>query len=225
VKKLGKELVTTTPNGTWLTGDGRALLNIYQRYSEMLEESKNEFSVYCTPISYTLVKKALLPFELQGKPTRISVNSDQQNLKALYLGRAKLVIFDDPVYAMEFEGLKDEKVITIDLFSDTLVHVDSGQDYIKYKYGAQRLGFRYLESVNITYTVHSEVSDLDYLLNSGKSFFLNRSFMLENGLDLKSTTEPEIFKHPIMAVSIDPTEDTSEIISRLKKQKDVDGES
>jgi hypothetical protein len=121
--------------------------------------------------------------------------------------------------------LKDEKVITTDLFSDTLVHVDSGQEYIRYKYGAQRLGFRYLDSVEIPYEVVNEVSDLDYLLSSGKSFFLNRSFMLENGLDLKSVTEPEIFSHPIMAVSIDPTKETTEIIFKFKEQKDVNSES
>ncbi len=220
--KLGGQLVFTTPNGTWVSEEGKLLLKIYQRYQDMMKAPEN-ISIYCTPITYDLVRRTVLEFELQDKDYRISLNHDQQNLKALYLGRADLVIFDDPIYAMEFEGLKEEKVITNDLFYDSLIHFDNGPDYLRFKYGAQRLGFRYLDSKGINYNVLHEVGDPDYIKNSNKSYFINLSMLKNKGwgssnIETLATVGSEMFKHPIMAVSINPNEEIRTIVNGLKNR-------
>jgi hypothetical protein len=220
VQKLGIELVQTTPNGTWLTQDGIMLLRIYQRYQEMLKTS-DEVSLYCTPITYELLKRTIVDYEKRGRKYRISLNSDEQNLRALYLGRADLVIFDDPINAIEFEGFKEDKIIITDLFNDTLIHVeniDSDNKYIRYKYGAQRLGFRYLDNQVREYQILHEVSDFNYLCSSNKNFFINQSLMKFNDLDLEYASDPSMFVHPIMAVSINPTDELRELVRDLKQQ-------
>jgi molybdenum-dependent DNA-binding transcriptional regulator ModE len=217
VQKLGLELVVTTPNGTWLTPDGQLLLRIYQRYQEMLKTS-DEVALYCTPITYELLKRTIVDNEKQGKKYRISLNSDEQNLRALYLGRADLVIFDDPMNAIEFEGFKEDKIIITDLFNDTLIHNDSGIEYIRYKYGAQRLGFRYLDTQGQDYRVLHEISDVNYLVSSSKSYFINKSFIELNDLELENASDPAMFIHPIMAVSINPTDELRELVRELKRQ-------
>lgn len=217
--KLGLNLVQTTANGTWLTTEGRLLLRIYDRYQEMLAVQA-QVSIYCTPISYELVNSMLLDFEIKGQHYRVSMNDDQQNLRALYLGRADLVIFDDPIFAMEFEGLEDEQMITTDLFNDTLVHINKGRKYIKFKYGAQRLGFRYLEANGIEYRIIHELSDFNYIKRSKYSYFMNRSYLDSCGIKINGYSnrdiDTEMLKHPIMAVSINPTVEVREIIKNLR---------
>jgi hypothetical protein len=209
-KKLGIVLSSTTPNGTWLTNDGRVLLKIYNRYQDMLTVDE-QVSIYCTPITYDLVKKTMVDFEVTGKNYRISVNDDEQNIKALYLGRADVVLFDDPAYAMEFEGFKEDKILTTDIFYDSLIHFDAGGDYIRYRYGAQRLGFRFLEASQSDFKILYMVSDLQHILDSNKSYFLNSSILERSGIKFESCSDIEIFTHPIMAVSINPSAGVREL--------------
>lgn len=215
INKLGIELVVTTPNGTWLTKDGQLVLKIYNRYNEMLMHGEH-ITVYCTPITQELLTETITDFEIAGKKYHISVNDDGQNLKALYLGRADLVIFDDPNYAIEFEGFKEDKILAIDIFQDTLAHQKKGSNYIKYKFGAQRLGYRYLDANQIRYKILYEVSNLKHLLNSGKSFFINQSLLIRNGMSLNNDYDLKIFTHPIMAVSINPTDEVRHIALRIR---------
>jgi molybdenum-dependent DNA-binding transcriptional regulator ModE len=214
--KLELKLVETTPNGTWLTNDGQLLLRIYNRYQDMLKPDEG-ITIYCTPITYDLVKKTIVSFEIDKKSYRISINNDLQNLKALYHGRADLVIFDDPAFAIEFEGFKEDKILTTDIFQDTLIFKENGPKFIKLKYGAQRLGYRYLEANKIKYKVLTEVSDFDYLVSSDKSYFLNQSLVIKNNLNIKSMIDPIMFSHPIMAVSINPLMEIREITGALKE--------
>ena len=142
----------------------------------------------------------------------------RQNYKALYLGRAELVIFDDPNYAIEFEGFKEDQILTIDLFKDTLVHCNKGIEYVRLNYGAQRLGFRFLEANQRKYKILYETSNFKHILDSGKSFFLNHSLITRHNLSITSEDEPEMFIHPIMAVSINPTNEINNLANALKNQ-------
>jgi molybdenum-dependent DNA-binding transcriptional regulator ModE len=215
IDKLGVQLVFSTPNGTWLTDEGRVLLKIYNRYQDMLAPEQ-ETSIYCTPISYYLLKEVITEFEIEGKNYRISTNDDWQNLKALYLGRADMVLFDDPASAIEFEGFKEDKILITDIFYDTLIHSDNGPDYIRLKFGAQRLGFRFLEANQIEYKILYEVNNFKHLIKSKKSYFINQSLLINNNMKLKSATESEMFLHPIMAVSINPSDELRSIANKLR---------
>jgi DNA-binding MarR family transcriptional regulator len=215
VNKLGVDLILTTPNGTWLTPEGRTILKIYHRYQDMLHPEQS-IILSCSPITQELLLETVPEFEAEGKKYSISINSDDLNLKSLYLGRADLVIFDDPNYAIEFEGSPEDKILIVDIFQDTLLHVRNGLKYIKYKYGAQRLGYRYLDSEQIKYQILYEVSSLNHLVSSGKSYFLNQSLALKSGLELKYSNDQDMFVHPIMAVSINPTDELRIIVDALR---------
>ena len=220
IDKLGTELVVTTPNGTWLTTAGKNVLKIYERYFEMLKPE--ESIILCaTPITHNLLLETITRFETTGKKYLISINDDQQNLKALYLGKADLVIFDDPNYAMDFEGVKEDKILALDIFSDTLVHSDNGPDYIRYKYGAQRLGFRFLEANQKRYNILYEVSDFKHILDSGKSFFINQSYATNKNFKISSYSDAKMLQHPIIAVSINPTNEIRNIVAALRKRADA----
>jgi hypothetical protein len=216
VEKIGKELVVTTPNGTWLTPEGRKILKLYSRYQEMLKPDEG-IVLCCSPITQPLLFGSLSSFEAAGKKYSVLASLDEQNLKSLYLGRADMVIFDDPNYAMEFEGSPEDKILINDIFQDTLIHVNNGSKYIRYKYGAQRLGFRYLDSEQSKYKIIYSVSNYKHLLNSGKSFFINKSFAELNDLGLTSDSDHDIFLHPLMAVSINPNKQIYELVEKLKE--------
>lgn len=217
IEKLGTELIITSPNGTWLTDAGRIVLRIYNKYREMLKPEE-WVTICCTPITNKLLEEALIDFETTGHKYQISVNDDSFNLKALYLGRADLVIFDDPNYAIEFEGSPDDKILTIDVFKDTLLHQHKGNQYIRYKYGAQRLGFRFLDIENKLYKILYEISNLNHLLNCGKSYFINQSVLVQKNIKLSSNSDLKMLVHPIMAVSINPTEEIRDVVNILKKK-------
>jgi len=216
-EKLGSELIITSPNGTWLTDAGRVVLRIYNKYREMLEPEK-WVTICCTPITNKLLEEALIDFEIAGNKYKISVNDDIYNLKSLYLGRADLVLFDDPNYAIEFEGSPDDKILTIDIYRDTLVHQKKGNKYIRYKFGAQRLGFRFLDVENKRYKILYEISNFDHLIKSGKSFFINQSLLIRRNIEIISSSDLKMLVHPIMAVSINPTEEIRDIVKILKKK-------
>lgn len=216
VEKINMPLVTTSPNGTWLTREGRKILKLYIRYQEMLTPTKG-IVLCCSPITQHLLFESLSSMEAKGKKYTIMVSSDEQNLKSLYLGRADMVIFDDPNYAIEFEGSAEDKILIDDVVQDTLVHINNGPKYIRFKYGAQRLGFRYLDAEESKYDILYTVSSYQHLLSSGKSFFINKSFAEENGLELTSDTDQEMFLHPLMAVSINPGEDIFKLVDKLKQ--------
>ncbi len=217
INKLSTTLVVTTPNGTWLTKEGRAVLKIYKRYQEMLRP-EDRIILCCTPITNDLLVEAITDFETQGKRFVISVNDDSHNIKALYLGRADLVLFDDPNYAIEFEGAKEDRILTVDIFQDTLVHIDNGTKYIRFKFGAQRLGFRYLEAEQKDYEIIYDVSNYKHLLTSNKSFFINQSILTRNKISLSSASSLKMFVHPIIGVSINPTEDIFKLVKALREK-------
>jgi molybdenum-dependent DNA-binding transcriptional regulator ModE len=214
--KLEINLVSTSASGSRLTSAGRSVLRIYSRYLEMLAPEEGTV-LCCTPVTYELLMMVVTQLEREGKKFHISVNDDTQNLKALYLGRADLVIFDDPQYAMEFEVVEERasKILTLDLFPDTLVHVDTGVEYVKLRYGAQRLGFRYLEAEQRPYKVLYELCDYKQILSSGKSFFINHSIINRKNIRLSSSSDPKIYVHPVMAVSINPTDELRELAIAL----------
>jgi hypothetical protein len=68
------------------------------------------------------------------------ISDDQRNLKDLRAGMMDMVVLDDPLYALdESDALFDE------IGFDRLLHVDRGPTYLRFLYGAQRIGFKHLE--------------------------------------------------------------------------------
>ena len=63
----------------------------------------------CTPITHKLLVDTITTFEAKGKRYEILMSDDNQNLKALYLGRADLVLFDEQLIDLVAIELKINK--------------------------------------------------------------------------------------------------------------------
>ena len=81
-----------------------------------------------------------------------------------------------------------------------MVYVDNGPSFIRYRYGAQRVAFMFLDTMDKSYTVDSETYSLPELLASNKSFFVDEFLLTRKGLRLKSAVDPKILRHAITAV-------------------------
>ena len=81
-----------------------------------------------------------------------------------------------------------------------MVLVDNGPSFIRYKYGAQRVAFMFLDSEDREYTVDSETFSLPELLGSNKSFFIDEFMLTRKNLRLKSAVDPKMLRHAITAI-------------------------
>ena len=81
-----------------------------------------------------------------------------------------------------------------------IVFVNYGPSFIRYKYGAQRVAFMYLDSENREYTIDGETFSLPELLGSNKSFFIDEFMLTRRNLRLKSAVDPKMLRHAITAI-------------------------
>ena len=124
-----------------------------------------------------------------------------------------LVVLDDPLYAFdESEALFDE------IGFDRLLHVDRGPNYLRFLYGAQRIGFKHLE-VHGKDTIGSKGPSvpLTSLVNSNMSFFVNESLAARKGLKIKSDTDPRLLRHEIMALYHEERPDISLVAAGIEE--------
>lgn len=100
-----------------------------------------------------------------------------------------------------------------------MVHVDNGPSYVKYRYGAQRIAYSYLDAIGKEYTVDSEVSLVQDLMNSGKSFFIDEFLLLRRGIKVRSATEKGALKHSINAVYRKDTRCVQRLLRAIKQKR------
>jgi hypothetical protein len=100
-----------------------------------------------------------------------------------------------------------------------MVHVDKGGSYIKYRYGAQRIAYRHLDSLGKEYSIDSETLSLNDLIDSGKSFFVDEVLLMRKGIRIHSSTDPSLLKHSILAVYRELTFETDRLVNELLKKR------
>ena len=123
------------------------------------------------------------------------VSDDEYNIRMMRENRADLAIIDDPLYLFDAEEFMMDEIGYMGM-----VYVDNGPSFIRYKYGAQRVAFMYLESIDKKYTVDSETFSLPELLGSNKSFFVDEFMLTRRNLRLKSAVDPKSIRHAITAI-------------------------
>ncbi len=216
-QKVGAELTSSTPRGTVLTSIGERIVQTYKRYDKRLEE-RDRMTLACTPITQQLAIKAVEHLEKEGTKVDILIGNDELNLHYINLELVDLVIFDDPVYIYKEKDMFPATDV-VEVVKDTLIHVFKGKDYLRYNFGAQRIGFRGLDVSGSKYTIREYSSSLDRLLSSNYSFFINRSLALMNELDLKSHTDSRLYMHTIFAVKTGEKEGLELVLHILKEGK------
>ena len=214
-QKLGVNLISTTPRGTVLTEYGREIIETYKKLENRVKTPEKKI-VACSPIFSHLILRTVSAVEREGYEIDMLIGHDELNNQYLEMGLVDVVVFDDPIYVYR-ERETYQKPQIVEVIKDTLIHVHRGNKYIRYKYGAQRIGFSNLDLEGVDYEIVSETRDFKQLLKSGYSFFLNRSLAIREGLDLESYTPSKLLIHSIFALRIGEGEKLDVFMNRLNR--------
>ena len=137
--KVGARLVETSSRGTVLNDDGEALAKEYMAMKMRMQRA-DKVMVGCTIITEDLVLSALSALTMPDRYDVI-ISDDERNMRDFRARMMDLVVLDDPLYAYETGGAEWEEVA-----EDRLIHVERSTAYGRFRYGAQRIGFRHLET-------------------------------------------------------------------------------
>jgi molybdenum-dependent DNA-binding transcriptional regulator ModE len=205
-KKLDIKLVDADPLRSRLTKEGHALLEERKRLTSRLVDREG-MVIGATPILEDRLRTLLTGEGL------LIISNDEHNVQMFKRGEMDLLFVDDPEFLLELtdKAYKDLVGRIVEVGRDKLLHFRKGEEYIQYGYGAQRLGFRYLESQGQEFDIMEKTLDVNHLFRSGYSFFINKSLFdqfLDRGLITEEIMdeydEEEILMHSINAVTIKP---------------------
>lgn len=188
----GVPVVSSTPAGTELTNDGRQILLVYET-TEMRCRDDHGFTVCCSPVTEDLLMSTLSSLKMMD--TELVISDDVHNLRMMKENLADLAIIDDPLYLFDTDEFE-----SIEIGYMGMVFIDNGDSFIRYRYGAQRVAFMFLDTMGRKCTVDSETFSLPELLGSSKSFFVDEFLLLRKGIRLKSAVDPKILRHAVTAI-------------------------
>ena len=161
------------PRGTELNELGESIAKEQLVLQGKLKE-REHLTVGCTPLSEEMLLQALNMVDPQGQ-AQLVISEDRHNVTEFQAGMLDLVVLDDPLYAYEVDGELEE------VGRDSLLHFRHGKEYARYRFGPQRLGFQYLDSLGEDYEVVRTYSSLPALLRSGYSHFVSESLLVRKG--------------------------------------------
>ena len=209
-RTVGEELLISTPRGSALTECGRMMVMRMRSAGERLSDERR-FTVACSPVTEELLMSTI---SSAGADADLIISDDAVNMRMLRTGNADIVILDDPVHVFEDDSLHWREIAQMDM-----VHVRKGTSYIRYRYGAQRIAFRHLDAEGKKYSVDAETLSLNDLLNSGKSFFIDEVLLIKKGIRLRSSTDPAMLRHSILAVYREPSDAAEKLVNELLKRR------
>jgi len=209
-RTAGYSVIESGPRGSVITERGAELLRDIIS-AEMRLSQNRRFTVACTPVTEELMMSSI---SSSGVSADLIISDDERNMRSLRQDDADLVILDDPVHVFDDDSLQWQEVGQMGM-----VHVDKGKSYIKYRYGAQRIAFRYLDSIGKEYTVDGETLSLSDLIDSGKSFFVDEVLLMRKGIRMHSATDPQMLRHAILAVYRTSSDEIERLVSEILKRK------
>jgi DNA-binding transcriptional LysR family regulator len=186
-------LLKSTPTGTLLTAEGDEIVTEYLSLRMRMGRARLPVAGG-TIISEELLLRALSESE-GAEGFEAIISTDERNLRDLRAGLMDIVVLDDPLHAMDLVGVEWEQV-----GEDRLLHVDRGDRHASFRFGAQRIGFRHLQTLGRRFEVARSYLSLQSLDASGLSYFVNESLAARKGLRVKSSTDPDLLRHQIVAV-------------------------
>ena len=210
--KTRLKMADSTPNGTVLSAEGEKIAKEFAALKARMAKSTS-LVVGCTIITEDLLLSSLSQVDPEGRFDLI-ISDDQRNLKDFHAGMMDLVVLDDPLYAFD-----ESEVLFDEIGFDRLLHIDRGPTYLRFLYGAQRIGFKHLEMTGKDYRIERAERSLSSLVRSNHSFFVNESLAARKGLKLKSDTDPRLLKHEIVALYQEERADVASLLLELKKQR------
>lgn len=209
----GSPVTKSTPAGTKLTPEGKEILGAFVS-TELRCSDDHGFTVCCTPVTEDLMMSVLSGLKMTD--VELVISDDEHNIRIMKENLADFAIIDDPLYifdADEFEGAE--------IGNMGMVFVDNGPSFIRYRYGAQRVAFMFLDTMNRNYSIDSETFSLPELLGSNKSFFVDEFLLLRKGIRMKSAVDPKILRHAITAIYRKENRQISKILKVLQTKRIV----
>ena len=188
----GCPVTHSTPAGTVLTAEGRRIVETFDA-TELRCSDDHGFTVCCTPVTEDLMMSILSGLKMMD--VELVISDDEHNLRMMRENLADYAIIDDPLYLFDADEFEATEIGYMGM-----VFVDNGSSFIRYRYGAQRVAFMFLDTMNHQYTIDSETFSLAELLGSNKSFFVDEFLLLRKGLRMKSAVDPKILRHSITAI-------------------------
>ena len=182
----GEPILKTTPAGSILTHTGWEIAKLASSMDYRCNTERG-FTISCTPVTEDIVMSVVSAAKIPD--AHMIVSDDEYNIRMMREDRADLAIIDDPLYLFDADEFLMEEIGYMGM-----VYVDNGPSFIRYKYGAQRVAFMYLDSLKKKYTVDAETFSISELLGSNKSFFIDEFMLTRRNLRLKSAVDPRIFK-------------------------------
>lgn len=204
---VGSPITLSTPAGTKLTEEGKIVLETFVTMELRCSDDHN-FTVCCSPVAEDLMMSVLSALKMTD--VELVVSDDEHNIRMMKENLADFAIIDDPLYlfdADEFEG--------IEIGYMGMVFVDNGPSFIRYRYGAQRVAFMFLDTMDHKYTIESETFSLPELLGSKKSYFVDEFLLLRKGIKMKSAIDPKVLRHAITAIYRREDKTVSKLVKAL----------
>lgn len=206
----GVPVTASTPTGTTLTAAGKEIAEKFDESEARVQDDRG-FTVCCSPVTEELMTSVFSSLRLTD--VELVISDDVHNVRMMKEGLANLALIDDPLYLYDFDELGYEMD---EVGYMGMVYVDNGPDFIRYKYGAQRVAFMFLDSMKTSYNVVSETYSLSEMLGSGKSFFVDEYLLTRKRLKMKSAVDPKILRHSITAVYKESDRTAEKIIAAVK---------
>lgn len=207
----GTTVTKSTPLGTVLTDEGRRIVDTYGA-TELRCSDDHNFTVCCSPVTEDLMMSVLSGLKMTN--VELVISDDIHNLRMMKEDLADLAVIDDPLHLFDVEGFEG-----VEIGYMGMVMVDNGPSFIRYRYGAQRVAFMFLETINRPYTIDSETFSLPELLGSSKSFFVDEFLLIRKGIRMKSAIDPKILRHSITAIYRREDRTVSRIVKALQAKR------
>ena len=206
----GAPVLRTTPSGSALTEEGEKIARIADSMGYR-GDIEHGFTVCCSPVTEDLMMSAISSARIPG--AHIIVSDDEYNIKMMREGRADLAIIDDPLYLFDAEEFVMDEIGYMGM-----VLVDNGPSFIRYRYGAQRVAFMFMDSEDRKYTIDAETFSLADLLGSNKSFFIDELMLVRKNLRLKSAIDPGMLRHAVTAIYREETRNIAKVMKAAKSR-------
>ena len=211
-ERCGEKLVRSDSTGTVLTQAGAALLAKLEALRLRTEE-RPSLHVAGTLVSELCLMSAASAMVQNGVDCRVTVSTDDENLRAMEEMRVDCVILDDPLKAMELS----ERFEGVEIAHDMLLLRRTGREFVRLEFGAQRLGFRYLEQEGVEHTIAGRLFEPALLDRTNLSYFVNRSLVRRGILSAEGAEEQRWSVHSIVALPCSDHSDTKEFLANARR--------
>jgi len=175
-EKAEASLVVSTSKGSRLTDAGLELLKRFRAYELRLRDDP-VLRVAGTVVTERCLLSAATELSDGGVQCRVTISTDEVNMRLMDEMRLDCVILDDAMFAME----KSQDVQSAEIGSDMLLLKETGSRYARLGFGAQRLAFRYLDEKDIPHDVVRTIYEPTMVDRTDLSYFVNKS-LVRNGI-------------------------------------------